>query len=93
MHYVSMWHGFSIYPFTHNIQFSTFLTNSICNGLFRSLPTFQINDPKIIVDLDDFRSLLELMVQQPLIQLLQLTTCFCWNKNFHSTLMDILKDN
>ncbi len=27
------------------------------NGLFRSLPTFQINDSKVTIDLDDFPSL------------------------------------
>jgi hypothetical protein len=29
------------------------------NGLFRSLPTFQINDPKVTIDLDDFSSFSE----------------------------------
>jgi hypothetical protein len=33
------------------------------------------------------------MVQQPLIQLLQLTTHFYWNEKFKYALMDILKDN
>jgi hypothetical protein len=33
------------------------------------------------------------MVQQPLIQLLQLTPHFYWNENFDDALMDILKDN
>jgi len=46
------------------------------NGLSRSLLTFQINDPKITIDLDDFLSLLKSMVQQPLMQLSQLVTCF-----------------
>jgi len=63
------------------------------NGLFRSLPTFQINDPQVTIDLDDFPSLLESMVQQPPIQLSQLDTCFYWNENFDYALMDILKNN
>jgi len=33
------------------------------------------------------------MMQQPLIQLSQLTTCFYWNENFDFALMDILKNN
>jgi len=32
-------------------------------------------------------------MQQPPIQLSQLTTCFYWNENFDYTLMDILKNN
>ncbi len=32
-------------------------------------------------------------MQQPPIQLLQLTTHFYWNENFDYALMDILKDN
>jgi hypothetical protein len=32
-------------------------------------------------------------MQQPPIQLLQLTTCFYWNENFDYVLMDILKNN
>jgi len=51
------------------------------NGLFRFLLTFQVNDPKITIDLDDFPFLLELVVQQSIIQLLQLVTCFYWNEN------------
>ncbi len=63
------------------------------NGLSRSLPTFQSNDPKITIDLDDFLSLLKSVLQQPLIQLSQLATCFYWNEKFDYTLMEILKDN
>jgi hypothetical protein len=63
------------------------------NGLFKFLPTFQVNDSKITIDLDDFASFLKLMVQQSPIQLSQLTTCFYWNENFDYALMDILKDN
>jgi len=39
------------------------------NGLSRSSPTFQINDPKVTIDSNDFPSLLKSMVQQPPIQL------------------------
>jgi len=39
------------------------------NGLSRSSLTFQINDPKVTIDSNDFPSLLKSMVQQPLIQL------------------------
>jgi hypothetical protein len=63
------------------------------NSLFRSLPTFQINDPKVTIDLKDFRSLSKLVVQQPFIQLSQLATCFFWDEKFDFALMDILKDN
>jgi len=63
------------------------------NGLSKFLPTFQVNDSKITIDLDDFASLLKLVVQQSPIQLSQLITCFYWNENFDYALMDILKDN
>jgi len=46
------------------------------SGLFRSLLTFQNNDPKVTIDLDDFPSFSKLVVQQPPIQLLQLTRHF-----------------
>jgi hypothetical protein len=36
--------------------------------------TFQVNDSKVTIDLNDFSSLLELVVQQPSIQLSQLIT-------------------
>jgi hypothetical protein len=35
------------------------------NGLYRSSPTFQINNPKVSIDLNDFQFLLELVMQQP----------------------------
>jgi hypothetical protein len=37
---------------------------------------FHIIDSKVTIDLDDFSSRLELVVQQPLIQLSQLATSF-----------------
>jgi hypothetical protein len=62
------------------------------NGLFRSLPTFQVNDSKVNIDLNDFLSLSKSMMQQPPIQLLQLRTHFYWNENFDYALMDNLKN-
>jgi hypothetical protein len=50
------------------------------NNLFRSLLTFQINDPKVTIDLDDFPFLLKSMVQQYPIQLSQPIRCFYWNE-------------
>jgi hypothetical protein len=44
------------------------------NNLFRFLLIFQVNDSKVTINLDFFPSFSKLMVQQPLIQLLQLTT-------------------
>jgi hypothetical protein len=40
------------------------------DGLFKSLLIFLVNDPKVTIDLDDFPFVLELVVQQPPIQLL-----------------------
>jgi hypothetical protein len=62
-------------------------------SLFRSLLTFQINDPKVTIDLNDFPSFSKSKVQEPPIQLSQLATCFYWNEKFDYALMDILKDN
>jgi hypothetical protein len=73
-----MWDGFSIYPqvyITYNSE--NFEPIKIyVNGLFSFLPTFQVNDPKVTIDLDGFPFLLELVVQQSTIQLLQLVKCF-----------------
>jgi hypothetical protein len=33
------------------------------NGLSKYLPTFEVNEPKVTIDLDDFPSLSNLMVQ------------------------------
>jgi hypothetical protein len=55
--------------------------------------TYQVNDPKVIIDLDDFPSLLKSVVQQPCIQLWQLTTHFYWNGKFDFELMNMLKNN
>ncbi len=50
------------------------------NGLSQSSPIFQANDPKVHIDLDDFPSFLELVMQKPQIQFSQLTTQFYWNE-------------
>ncbi len=55
--------------------------------------TLQVNNSKINIDLNDFSSFSELMVQQPPVQLSQLITFFYWNENFDYTLMDILENN
>jgi hypothetical protein len=57
------------------------------------LLTLQVNNSKINIDLNDFSSFSELMVQQPPVQLSQLITFFYWNENFDYTLMDILENN
>jgi hypothetical protein len=44
------------------------------NCLCRFWPTFQVNNIKVTINLDDFSSLSKLVVQQPPIQLSQLTT-------------------
>jgi hypothetical protein len=63
------------------------------NGLSRSLPTFQVNDPKVTINLNDFSSFSKLVVQQPFIQLSQLVVHFYWNEKNNFALMDILKYN
>ncbi len=88
-----MWHGFSIYPLHKMYSFQHFEPIQYVNNLSKSLITFQINDPKVTINLDDFPSLSELMVQQLLIQFSQLVTNCYWNENFDVALMDILKDN
>jgi len=63
------------------------------NGLSRSSLIFQVYDSKVNIDLDDFPSFSESMMQQPPIQLSQLTTCFYWNEKYDFALSDILKKN
>ncbi len=65
----------------------------LINGLSKSLLTYQINDPKVAINLNDFPYLSKLVVQQPPIQLWQLAMHFYWNWKFDYALMDILKDN
>jgi hypothetical protein len=74
---------------TYNLQHFKLIQH--VNGLFKSLPTFQVNDSKVTMDWNDFSSLSRLVMQQPLVQLLQLITCFYWSENFESVLMNILK--
>ncbi len=57
------------------------------------MPIFQVHDSKVNIDLDDFLFISKLMMQQPPIQLLQLTTHFYWNEKSNYALMDILKNN
>jgi hypothetical protein len=51
----------------------------LINGLSKSLLTYQINDPKVAINLNDFPYLSKLVVQQPPIQLWQLAMHFYWN--------------
>ncbi len=83
---------FQSIPFHVLYNFQHFEPIQYVNGLFRSSPIFQVNNSKVSIDLNDFRSLLELVMQQPPIQLMQLT-CFYWNEIFDYVLMDILKNN
>jgi hypothetical protein len=46
------------------------------DGLYRSLPIFQVNDSKINIDLDDFPSLSKSMMQQPLISIITTNNTF-----------------
>jgi hypothetical protein len=71
-------------------NFQHFEEKRICYGLSRSSPIFQMNDPKVHIGLDDFPSLI---MQKLQIQFSQLTTCFYWNENFDSTIIDILKNH
>jgi hypothetical protein len=67
-----MWHGFSIYPLTSlHITYNSqhFEPIQYVNDLSKSLITFQINDPKVTIDSNDFPSLSKSMVQQTPIRL------------------------
>jgi hypothetical protein len=74
-------------------SFQLFELIQYVNNLSRSSTTFQINDPKVTINLDDFSSLSKLVVQQLLVQLSQLVTIFYWNEKFDFALMEILKSN
>jgi hypothetical protein len=63
--------GFQFIPLHIMYNFQHFEPIQHFDGLFNYLPTFQINDPKIIIDLNDFPTLSKLVLQQPPIQLLQ----------------------
>jgi hypothetical protein len=63
------------------------------NGLFWSSLIFQVNDSKVHINLNDFPTFSELMMQNRQIQFSQLTTHLYCNENFDFALMDILKNN
>jgi hypothetical protein len=50
-----MWNGFSVYQHFEPIEY--------VNGLSQSSTTFQANDPKVHIDLDDFSSFSKLVMQ------------------------------
>jgi len=85
--------NFQSIPLHITYSFQHFELIQYVNSLFRSLFAFQINDPKITIDLNDFPSFPKSMVQQPPIQLSQPVTHFYWNEKFDYALMNILKDN
>jgi hypothetical protein len=68
--------NFQSIPLCITYSYQHFEPIQYVNGLSRFLLTFQINDPKVTIDLDYFPSLSELVMQQPLIQLSQLITFF-----------------
>ncbi len=59
----------------------------------RFIFTFETNDPKVIINLNEFSFLSKPMVWQPRIQISNSKLCFYWNENFVFTLMNMLKDN
>jgi hypothetical protein len=85
--------NFQSIPLHITYNFQHFEPIQYVNGLSKYLPTFQVNGFKVTVDLNDFPSLSELVMQQLPIQLSQLTTHFYWNEKFDYALMDILKNN
>jgi hypothetical protein len=54
---------FQSIPLHIKYSFQHFKPIQYVNGLFEFWPTFQVNDPKVTIDLDDFSSLSETMVQ------------------------------
>jgi hypothetical protein len=84
---------FQSIPLHITYSFQHFEPIQYVNGLSKSLLTYQSNDPKITINLNGFPYLSKLMVQQPPIELWQLTTHFYCNEKFDSALMNILKDN
>jgi len=49
---------FQFIPLYISYTFQHFEPIQYVNGVFRYLPIFQINDPKVTIDLNDFPSLL-----------------------------------
>ncbi len=66
-------------PLHITYSFQHFEIIQYVNGLSKFLLTYQINDPKVTINLNDFPYLSKLMVQQPPIQLWQLAMHFYWN--------------
>ena len=56
---------FQSIPLHITYSFQHFEPIQYVNGLTRFLLTFQINDPKVTINLNDFPYLSKLMVQQP----------------------------
>jgi len=55
--------GFQSIPLHIAYNYQHFEPIQYVNGLFKSLLTFQINDPKVTIDLNDFLSLSKSVVQ------------------------------
>ncbi len=93
--HIMSWCGmdFQSTPLHITYSFQHFELIQYVDGLSKFLLTYQINDPKVTINLNDFPYLSKLVVQQPPIQLWQLAMHFYWNWKFDSALMDILKDN
>jgi hypothetical protein len=73
---------FQFIPLHIVYNFQHFEAIEYVNGLFRSLISFQTNDHKVHIYLNDFPSFFELMMQKFLIQFSQPTTHFYWNEIF-----------
>ncbi len=54
---------FQSIPLHITYSFQNFKPIQYGNGLSKFWPTFQVNDPKVTIDLDDFSSLSESMAQ------------------------------
>ncbi len=63
------------------------------NCVPRFFHTFEPNDPKVMINLDEFPLILESIVQQSPIQILRPNFLFYWNEYLDSTFIDILKNN
>jgi hypothetical protein len=58
-----MWNGFLVYPLHITYNSQHFEPIEYVNCLSQSSPTFQANDPKVHIDLDDFPSFSKLVMQ------------------------------
>jgi hypothetical protein len=93
MHFFQYGMDFQSIPLHIVHNFQHFEPIQYVNGLSRFLPTFQVNDSNVSINLDDFPSRSKSMMQQPPIQLSQLKTPLYRSENFDYALMDILKIN